>query len=95
MDERRCGVRIILDQEYLLKGDADQIALFQTRVAAEGGRAGEIVETPVGYFRDMPDALEAYVKRCARTSGVTTVRQYILMLEKLRDDVRRLVEKAA
>jgi len=87
-------MRIKLDNEYALSGDELQVTLVQTRRAASGKRAGEIVESPVGYYSGVPQALEAFVSRKARMSDVTTVRGYIDRLTDLRDEMRELFKEA-
>lgn len=88
-------MRIELDENYVLTGDSDQVTLSKVHVAASGKRAGEIIVTPAGYYRDVPQALEAYAKRVARESDASTLGEYIAALKGVRDHIQKLVGDAA
>lgn len=88
-------MRIQLDREYILKGDEHEVALVQVRRAASGKRAGEIVESVVGHYRDVPQALEAFATRKARMSDVTTIRGYIDTLRQIREEIGAMCREAA
>jgi hypothetical protein len=88
-------MKVQLDREHVLKADEDQVTLVQLSVTRSGPNAGAIVEKPIGYWRDVPQALEAFCKRKARVSDVTTIREYIDALRETRDEVRAIVEAAA
>ena len=88
-------MRIQLDREYALKGDADQVTLVQVRVTQSGANAGAKTEHPVGYFSDVPQALEAFCMRKARMSDVTSLKAYIDTLREIREDIRALCREAA
>lgn len=87
-------MRIQLDREYILRGDADQVTLLHVSVTRSGANAGDSTEKPVGYYRDVTQALEAFALRKARQSDVSTIRGYINRLSEIRDDLRAAVEAA-
>ena len=88
-------MRIQLDREYALKGDAHEVTLVQIRTTATGDNAGKLTETPVGHYRDVPQALEAFATRKVRMSDVSTIREYIDALREVRDEIRQLAQSAA
>lgn len=88
-------MRIKLDREYIIKGDADQVTLLHVSVTRSGANAGQSVEKPVGYYMDVPQALEAFATRKARMSDVSTVRGYIDTLRAVREEIRALCKEAA
>lgn len=87
-------MRIKLDGEYVVKGDADQVTLMHVSVTRTGPNAGATVEKPVGYYPDVSQALEAFATRRARMSDTDTISGYISELRAVRDEIRALVETA-
>lgn len=85
-------MRARLDREYMLRGDADQVTLVHVSVTRTGANAGATVEKPVGYYPDVPQALEAFATRRARMSDTDTITGYISELRAVRDEIRALVE---
>lgn len=88
-------MRIKLDSEFTLVGDSDQVTLVQVRVTQSGPNAGQKKDSPVGYYADVPQAVEAFATRKARMSDVSTLREYIQELRVIREEIRLLCREAA
>lgn len=72
-------MRIEIDNEYFINLDTNgNYTLYQTKVYQKGKNVGDEIQSVIGYYSNVPSALNRYAQHRLSTSGDTvSIQEYL------------------
>ena len=83
---------IKIDKDYKIKSDERNIILVKVQKQKDGKNKGQLVESGVGYFGTVQEALKDYLRIRTNTSAATSIKQLLQEIKNAEKTIEEVLQ---